>query len=242
MSASRMLSRRSVLSGLAGLTAFGPSAAFAGGSCNPIDVSTQRCTVGLELPLDLETVRQRCGNWCWAACIEAIFDLHNHSVAQESIVEKIYGGSDPEQNCEGGNAMQIMQAVDGTWIDQYGVQFRASADLLLDAASNIRSSQIDPNNPDAIASTMAFNMFTSDSVKPVINELANGNPLLLGRIGAPTGHAMVLTSMTFIVRDSGLIQIEELIVRDPWPDSPNRRRLAPEEVLNTYLIVRIAVS
>lgn len=242
MSARSMLSRRHVLAGLAGAAALGPTRAFAAGSCDPIDGSTQRCTVGLQIPLDVETVRQRCGNWCWAACIEAIFDLHNHSVAQESIVEKIYGGSDPEQNCEGGNAIQIIQAIDGAWIDQYGFQFQASADLLLDAASNIRSSQIDPNNPDAIASTMAYNMFTADSVKPVISELANGNPLLLGRMGAPTGHAMVLTAMTFTVKDSGLIQIEDLIVRDPWPDSANRRRLAPEEVLNTYVIVRVAVS
>jgi hypothetical protein len=60
-------------------------------------------------------------------------------------------------------------------------------------------------------------------------------------MGAPTGHAMVLTAMTFTVNDSGLIQIEELIVRDPSPDSANPRRLAPEEVLNTYVIVRVAV-
>lgn len=52
---------------------------------------------------------------------------------------------------------------------------------------------------------------------------------------------MVLTAMTFTVNDSGLIQIEELIVRDPSPDSANPRRLAPEEVLNTYVIVRVAV-
>ena len=242
MSARGILSRRHVLAGLAGAATLGPMRAFAAGSCSPIDASAQRCKVGLQIPFEVETVRQRCGNWCWAACIEAIFDLHNHSVAQESIVEKIYGAADPEQNCNGGSVNQIMDAIDGTWIDQYGFRFQASAELLLDAASTIRSSPIDPSNPDAIASTMAYSMFTSDDVKPVINELANGNPLLLGRLGSPTGHAMVLTAMTFVVRDAGLIQTEELIVRDPWPDSANRRRLPPDEVMNTYIIVRVAVS
>lgn len=242
MSARSTLSRRRILAGLAGAAAFGPMHAFAAGSCNPIDASNQRCTVGLQIPLDVQTVRQRCENWCWAACIEAIFSLHNHAVAQESIVEKIYGGSDPIANCKGGNLEQVLQAIDGTWIDQYGLQFQAAAEVLFDAASNIRSSQVDPNNPDAIASTMAYSMFTSDDVKPVINELANGSPLLLGRIGAPIGHAMVLTAMTFTVNKSGIIKIEELIVRDPWPESDNRRRLAPEEVLGTYLILRVAVG
>ncbi|MCB0742152.1 MAG: C39 family peptidase, partial [Chitinophagaceae bacterium] len=60
--------------------------------------------------------KQRCPNWCWAACAQMVLNYHGLYVTQEQIVQKIYGGLP----CKPGNAQQIMAALSGWAPDTRG--------------------------------------------------------------------------------------------------------------------------
>lgn len=60
--------------------------------------------------------RQRQSNWCWAACIQMVFNYHGLNVTQEALVYKIYGRL---VNAPA-TPQQIMQAVNGTIEDESG--------------------------------------------------------------------------------------------------------------------------
>jgi hypothetical protein len=89
---------------------------------------------------------------------------------------------------------------------------------------------------------MATGLFGSDDLKVMIGELANNNPLIVGRLGAPTGHAMVLTAVTYLQSSNGNIALTELVVRDPWPDNPNRRSLRAEEVRAIFPVFKVSIE
>ena len=67
-------------------------------------------------------------------------------------------------------------------------------------------------------------------------DLADDMPLIIGT----TGHAMVLTSLTYWRTRFGAGDVTDAIVRDPWPGR-GRRSLSPEEWYRTNLLVRIRV-
>jgi hypothetical protein len=237
-----MISRRQILAGIAGATALGPIRAFAGEECVAAGEDARQCTVGIDIAV--ETARQRCDSWCWAACIQTIFAIHNHDVAQDSLVEKIFGSADPDADCEGANEPLIVAAINGSWVDAYGFEFAASAEALPLSVTAVSTSQVDPKqtDPAAIAANMTINMFRGDDVRVVINELANNNPLILGRSGGGTAHAVVVTAMSYVEHSSSWIEITELVVRDPWPESLALRRLSGDEILNTFILIKVAVQ
>jgi len=237
-----MISRRQVLAGIAGATVLAPARAFAAEECVAAGEEARQCSVGIDIAV--ETARQRCENWCWAACIQTIFAIHNHDVAQESAVEKIFGSADPNTDCKTGNEPQIIAAINGSWTDAYGFQFNATAETLPMSVTAVSTSEVNPNetDPSVTAATMATNMFSGDDLRVVINELANNNPLILGRMGTVIGHAMVVTAMSYVEHSSGWIELTELVVRDPWPESLGLRRLSGEEIRNTFTLIKVTVQ
>lgn len=67
-------------------------------------------------------------------------------------------------------------------------------------------------------------------------DLADDMPLIIGT----TGHAMVLTSLTYVRDQLGNGEVTAAVVRDPWPGR-GRRILSPQEWYGTNFLARIRV-
>ena len=68
-------------------------------------------------------------------------------------------------------------------------------------------------------------------------DLSQNMPLIIGTMG----HAMVLTSLTYIRDIHGNGDVLEAVVRDPWPGR-GRRILSAQEWYSTSFLIRIRVS
>jgi len=158
------------------------------------------------------TARQACHSWCWAACAEAIFAVHGFDVPQEAIVQRLYGSL----ICTTATGEGIYRAVAGAWQDRRGRQFRAEPYVLIDRQ---------------------YGIFRPDAVALAAQELAAGNPLINGAMG----HATVMTAMTYVRDQWGRGQPLQVIVRDPWPGTPNRRQLSMQEAWGTFFLMALHV-
>ncbi len=67
-------------------------------------------------------------------------------------------------------------------------------------------------------------------------DLASDQPLIIGT----QGHAMVLTSLVYVRDAYGRGDVNQAIVRDPWPGR-GRRVLSPQEWYGTSFLARIRV-
>ncbi len=213
----RQLLRRAPALALGGAalaaTPFAGRPALADGECSTYDQQGLRyCTVGLRIG-EIETVRQRCEYWCWAACIQAVFALHGRDVAQEEIVRRVYGA----EVCTTADAGAILYAIQGDWIDAYGRPFRAYAQALPDLTTRL---------------------MVGAGAGDILNELYGNNPLINGAVG----HATVLTAATYAEDRWGNQQIVEFVVRDPWPSSPNRRVLQVQELYGASFLAKVVVA
>lgn len=230
-----MISRRFVMAGLPAAALAHAPIARAATRCTAADAKgDQQCVTAIER-VRMETVRQRCNDWCWAACIQAVFSLQGRETAQEWAVEKIFGSSKCQPDGPGGTADQIVRAINGEWIDQYGFKFQAGAQSLPDAALVVSTSV--PGSGGSWSTDTATQLFFNDGAKQLVSELDRGNPLIIGAVG----HATVLTAATYIKDRSGHIKLTELIVRDPWGDSPNLRKLTAEQVRGAFFVARVWV-
>lgn len=192
---------------------FSSSPAVAALACTAFDRNgVQQCTAGIETRA-IQPALQECPSWCWAACIQSIFRLHGRNVSQRSIVQRLFGS----EVCNTADGPQIVQTVNGTWRDVQGNRFSATAAPLLDLSFGI-------TNPEAS--------------RMVAQELAAGNPLINGALG----HATVLTAMTYLVDIYSRGRPLEIIVRDPWPQNQNRRRLTAAEAQGTFFIARVSIG
>ena len=129
-----MLSRRDLIAGASMALAL-PGAASGALSCRDF-VGGRTCTVGVTVRLN--TAAQQCLEWCWAACIEAVFAFHGHHVRQERIARKIFG----VPICARAIGPQVISAIDGDWVDESHNSFLASAQVLWDT-------QFEFGRPDA---------------------------------------------------------------------------------------------
>lgn len=77
--------------------------------------------------------------------------------------------------------------------------------------------------------------FTANPVT-ASQDLAQDMPLIIGTMG----HAMVLTSITYVRDQFGNGNVTAAVVRDPWPGR-GRRVLSPQEWHGTSFLVRIRV-
>lgn len=68
-------------------------------------------------------------------------------------------------------------------------------------------------------------------------DLSNDMPLIIGTMG----HAMVLTSLTYVRDQFGRGDVTAAVVRDPWPGN-GRRVLSAQEWYSTSFLARIRVN
>ena len=157
--------------------------------------------------------RQECQNWCWAACSESIFGLAGFQVDQTRFVEKVYGNA---SRCEPANGPMIKNGIDGRWVDERGRRFWANLQIVMDTFYGI-------GHPQPLA--------------VVWNELNQGRALMTGALG----HAVLITAMEYIRTPAGP-ETTAVIVRDPWPGSPNRRLMTPQEFFNVSFLATLRLS
>lgn len=172
----------------------------------------RQCSAGIRI--GGFTAQQECAQWCWAACIQAAFDLAGYEVPQEAIVEKLFGS---RFVCQPAIGPQIAGAITGRWTDRRGRRFRARAYVLADLMFGIV-------NPSALSQASRF--------------LADDVPLINGALG----HATLMTSMTWVEDNFGQYQLQEIIVRDPWPGSPNRRHLSAKEYYGSMFLAAVVAG
>lgn len=198
--------RRSFLRGVFAAAMVGaPRQAWTAETCE-----SDFCEVGI--PNIVMTPAQQCEQWCWAASIQAIFQLHNHSIDQKRIVQKLFNGL----VCAPATNPQMFAAINGPWVDDSGQPFTAQTDVLYDPI---------------------FGIARPDALNMMINDLKNGNPLINGALG----HATIITAIRYRTIGPGPSVIWA-VVRDPWPLNPNKRYLAPSEMMGTTFIARVIVS
>jgi hypothetical protein len=111
---------------------------------------------------------QQRSQWCWAASIANIFAFHGHPVAQEKIVEAVYGRKD---NLPAFTGAVIARQVNRIWTDDNGDRFRATLTAAYDQDAGV------------FAINNAF----------MINELRSERPFLVGN----ASHCMVATAIDF---------------------------------------------
>jgi hypothetical protein len=206
-------SRRAFIFGLGigGLTLTPPAKAAL--RCSPFDPRTgvQICESGIDGRVRGVEALQRNTQWCWAACISAVFDFHGVSVQQDRIVQATYGRAVNLPAI----GPQIAAATSRTWRTDDGEAFTAQCEVLWDSQFNV-------GRPDAPAEAA--------------RELADDQPLIIGT----GGHAMVLTAMTYAHDAYGRGQPMVAIVRDPWPGR-GRRQLSPQEWYGTGFLAKVHV-
>jgi len=212
-----MVTRRTCLTGAAALAGLGTTALADSPArdfrCQPIAPGVEGCEAGVVLPAFYRAQQQR-DMWCWAACIQMVFEYYGHPISQAVIVEKVFGSSAVNQGAIG---PQIAYGVSGGWVDAYGRAFQAYADVLWDT-------QYQFGRPDTAAQA--------------VNELAQNRPLIIGA----NRHATMLTAIAFRRDVYGQTAIDQLTVRDPWPSAPARRTLSLEEAQRVTYLTKVYVQ
>jgi len=208
-----MINRRSITAGgLLAISAFG-QIVRAEVACTPLDGNgVQICTAGIQLGRT-RTDRQECKNWCWAACIQAIFRLNEKKVSQSRIVQKLFG----DNVCSAAIGPQIVGVISGDWTTDDGEAFTALSEPLLD---------------------LQFGVANANAAAMVAQELGEGRPVINGALG----HATILTAMTYYRDVFGRGIPQEIVVRDPWPRNPNRRVLSRQEASGTFFIAKVQID
>lgn len=157
-----------------------------------------------------QTPRQECQYWCWAACSDAIFGLAGYRVDQTEFVEKVLGSANV---CQPANGPMIKRGIDGGWIDATGRRFNATCNIVMDLDAGISH----PSPMDV-----------------VWNELNQGRALIAGSLG----HAVLITAVEYMRTNYGT-QTTAVVVRDPWPGSPNRRTFSTQEFYGTRFLATV---
>lgn len=186
--------------------------------CTPFDArGIQGCEVGIPL-YNLPSAQQRCQNWCWAACVEAIFSFAGYHIPQEELVRTVYG----DLICRPGTASDVERLMNGRWIDGGGRRFQARTSTILNVQRNQWSQFIIENVAHSLAAR-----------RPVI--------AFIGPSSGTVGHAVVVTALSYLQDTYGRYIVQNIIVRDPWPDSPNRRELGGDELQRLHYLSSVEV-
>lgn len=168
--------------------------ARAGERCQPPDyLGNVLCEVGIPSDrLEPVTSQQKMSQWCWAASISMIFNYHGHPLAQERIVQSVWGRL-ADLPAMSGDMMS--ESLARRWRDDRGREFQARVRVY----------------------DVAAGLYGLDE-RTVIDELKSERPLLVGTVG----HAMVLTALRYVRSPYGEIQVIGATVRDPWPGRGKR--------------------
>jgi hypothetical protein len=209
-----IISRRGLLRGILplGLAALYPETLLAAGECQPAGApGLAACSVGLRSPIADRFARRQPAQsqWCWAACIEMVAAYYGFALPQEQVVAEIYGGAYDRP----ADAQVIVSALSRPWRDADGRDLATGCEVIYAAGYSPPGQR-----PDLIA----------------IERLYGDMPIIIGTVG----HAMVLSALDFIqMPDAGEASVTGAVVRDPWPESPGRRNLSPQEWYGIQLAV-----
>jgi hypothetical protein len=140
------------------------------------------------------TAAQNNSNWCWAACLQMIFNYYGVNISQEQIVARTYGVDPNGQLPNWTGSLPVITANLNNWnIDNSGRMYAVAASLNWGAP------------------TPVF----------LIQELLAQRPVMIGYQSGPNaGHAVVITACSYIQTNAGPI-IQTIVVRDPWPSEAN---------------------
>lgn len=144
--------------------------------------------------MDYFAARQLRKNWCWAASIKMVLKYYGVAITQKQIVERTYGtdkfGRLPN------------------WAASYKIIHR-----------NLNNWDID--NDDNKYSVTAKIRFGRPNHIWLINEINAQRPVIVAyNTGATTGHAVVITGLSFVFKKPTPTVIK-IAVRNPWPSKQN---------------------
>jgi hypothetical protein len=118
--------RALLLAAIAGAFSVPPRSAQALLQCSPFYPNGwQRCSAGIDGRV-LSIRAQENSQWCWAACISAVFDYYGYSVSQSAIVRETWG----DVYNMPGSPYQIVQDLNASWTDASGRDFYVSGDVM----------------------------------------------------------------------------------------------------------------
>lgn len=161
--------------------------------------------------MDFVAAAQQSSQWCWAASIQMVLGYHGVAITQQQIVARTYG-----TNLWGGlpdwpGSFEAITANLNNWsIDNYGQQYAVAAIL----------------------------NWGAPTPAVLIRELQNKRPVIIGYREANSGHAVVVTAVTFSKTLYGPV-IGSIVVRDPWPSQKNVRNSGRTEHDAAWLAQRI---
>lgn len=206
------LTRRAALLGLAATAA--ATAATAQVRCAAVADAASGARRACRVRADVAPIAaQRCDLWCWAACIEAAFATGGFFVAQERVVERLFGDV---TLCATAFGPEIVAAASGSWTDDFGARFQGRARVLADLDFGVA-------NPMALQEASRY--------------LRAGVPLISGALG----HATLMTGMSWIETASGAQRLTSIELRDPWPGRPARRLMTREEFYGATFLAAVTV-
>jgi hypothetical protein len=147
------MNRRTFLAGwMIGALAMTPRIGRPYSGCGPVNLlGIQMCEVGLAAPLAPIAIQQM-PEWCWAACIEAVFSYYGHYVPQIEIVRQTWGQI---VNLPG-QPQQIVSDLNRSWLDMSGVPFDVYGDVY--SANVVTASQDLASNMPLIIGSMGHAM------------------------------------------------------------------------------------
>jgi hypothetical protein len=218
---------------MSALAAIAPASALADARCQRSSFGIRTCEVSLPYQAGVAAT-QNCDSWCWAACIQMVFSTYGRGVSQEAAAKRLFNS----YKCEGANAEQIVQTINGEWRDWRGVPFHASARMLPEAGMAIAVSPGSDSHPPGYLERM---WATSGGARELIDELKNGRPL----INLAYGHATVIVGATYQQNElfeSGPVGLNKIIILDPWADNKRLRELTAREITRQFLALAVAVS
>lgn len=209
-----LISRRTAIGGLVGSALLPISG---------VDRADAQQIVDIGLPyLGIQTPRQNCPQWCWAASLQTIFGALGYSISQEYIVRRVMRSVNGELPCRGASDQEMLSAIDNRYADPNGKTFDGRYFLAKSRA------------------THPLNYAWWDIAKI---ELAAGRPLLAAyNTGRFTGHAVVITHVRIATSPGLPDELITMTVRDPWPGSPNRRSLTLSELKELAFVVAVSAK
>lgn len=152
--------------------------------------------------------KQRKDLWCWAATMQMVLNFHGVDVLQEDIVYRAFGDL---RNQPASSTPQIADVVRGwTFSDRVGDAWALDA---------VGVKQVD--------------------LIPMIEDLHFNSPLIVALANEPgatggSGHAYVLSAITYQVDARGLVYPLSVDLRDPWPDNPSHSKITWQEFMSRY--------
>ncbi|MGZ3697330.1 MAG: papain-like cysteine protease family protein [Bdellovibrionota bacterium] len=151
--------------------------------------------------------RQRQSNWCWAASTQMVLNYHGIRVAQEEVVERIFG--ELVDRTAGHN--EILTALNHWFPSLNGGAARPIA----------RSFPVIQDG------RFVYELANGNPMIVGLKGSANGAP----------GHAYVLTGAEVSVDKQGLPRfIHSMTLRDPWPTNASEITIPWEEFESRYMM------